>query len=223
MPVVYKLTIGINRCCCNLIFAYRYKTINTSNCVFAAKRAYWFLIGIIVVLQAILDCFYFTFVQPKLKDCFSHNLEVEESNDAYIYAPALCYLLTAIFQTIILVEIIMSIFYHCTRLNNSTISNNSIRSTLYRIVLTTLVFCLSDFADIIAHVFRAALLQTRSPMMIVINLSINTLTLMCSYEDYRMRIFPFICSFKPTRNNLGKAQVNQRSSENGRATNYMKD
>ena len=114
-------------------------------------------------------------------------------------------------------------FLPLTRLNNSTISNNSIRSTLYRIVLTTLVFCLSDFADIIAHVFRAALLQTRSPMMIVINLSINTLTLMCSYEDYRMRIFPFICSFKPTRNNLGKAQVNQRSSENGRATNYMKD
>jgi len=194
MPLVYKISIAINRCCCNLIFAYRYKTINKISSIFAAKRAYWFSIGIVLfsVAHTVVDCIYFTVINPKRVDCFSLNLEVSEKYGGYIYAVNGSYLVIAVFQTIILKEIIKPIYNHCTRLSNSTISKDSIRSSLYRIVLSTLVFSLSDFSALLFHVIRAVTLQTRSPMTFLINLSVNTLSLMCSYEDYKFRLFPFV-------------------------------
>ena len=223
MPIVYKITLAINRCSCNLIFAYRYKTINKLSSIFAARKAYWFSIIIIVVfiLQTIFDCIYFSapYFKPKLTDCLSFNLEVEVHVATYIYATNGCFLITLISQTVILVEIIRPIFNHFTRLNKSTISNNSIRSSLYRIVLSTLVFCLSDFCIIIAHVIRAMVFQTRSPIIFVLNLSINTVSLMCSYEDYNERFLPFLCCSTTEQNSKSKrTSVTQSAKKNFRET-----
>ena len=75
----------------------------------------------------IVDCIYFTVIHPKLVDCFSYKLEVNEKYGVFIYASNGSFFVIAIFQTVILKEIIKPIYNHCTRLSNSTISNDSIR------------------------------------------------------------------------------------------------
>ena len=194
MPLVYKTTIAANRCFCNLIFAYRYKTINKSMSLFAANKAYWFSIAIVVlsVLQTIFDCVYFFIYQVDSSNCFHRSLKV----GIYIYFTCIYYLLLTIFQTVILVEIIKPIFNHCIRMNNTTISNDEVKSSLYRVVFSTFLFCLSDFGVIAVYFVRAYFLKMRSPMLFVVNLNMNTICLMCSYKDYKTRLFPILCCFK---------------------------
>ena len=189
MPIVYKTTIAANRCFCNLIFAYRYKTINRRISLFAANKAYWFSIVIVVlsVLQTIFDCVSFSIYQIDTPNCFNLSLKV----GTYIYSTCSYYLLLAICQTVILVEIVKPISNHCMRMNNTTIPNDEIKSNLYWVV-----FCLSDFCVLIVFFIRAYFYKIRSPMLFVVNLNINTICLMCSYDNYKTRLLPILCCFK---------------------------
>ena len=196
-PLVYKTTIAANRCFCNLIFAHRYKTINRRISLFAANKAYWFSIVIVVlsVLQTIFDCVFFYVHQNEITNCFNWSLKV----GIYIYSACTYYLLLAIFQTVILVEIVKPIFNHCMQLNNTAISNDEVKSRLYRVVLSTFVFCLSDFGAIVVFFIRAYFYMMRPPMVFVVNLNINTICLMCSFDNYKTRLFPILCCFKTKR------------------------
>ena len=196
-PLVYKTTIAANRCFCNLIFAHRYKTINRRISLIAANKVYWFSIVIVVlsVLQTIFDCVSFSIYQKDTTNCFNRSLKV----GIYIYSKCIYYFLLAIFQTVILVEIVKPIFNHCMRMNNTTISNDEVKSSLYRVVFSTFVFCLSDFGAIVVFFIRAYFYKMRSPMIFVVNLNINTICLMCSYDNYKTRFFPILCCFKTER------------------------
>ena len=145
MPIVYKTTIAANRCFCNLIFAYRYKTINRRNSLFAANKAYWFSIVIIVlsVLQTIFDCVSFSIYQIDTPNCFNLSLKV----GTYIYSTCSYYLLLAICQTVILVEIVKPISNHCMRMNNTTIPNDEIKSNF-------LQSCFHNFCVLLERFWR---------------------------------------------------------------------
>ena len=208
MPIVYKSTIATSKCFCSLIFAYRYKTVNRRISVFSAKKAHWFSVGIITitVLQFMFDKVFFWLVVPKDFDCFSKPLKF--GNCIYMVSMGLMYLLVAVFQTIILCEIIKPIFKHCTRLNRSILSSNSLRSTFYRIVLSSLVFTLSDFSTLVTLFMRVLLYNQRSPIIVVINLNINTICLICSYSNYKERLFPFLCCLGTAENDRNRRQIN---------------
>ena len=68
----------------------------------------------------------------------------------------------------------------------------SIRSTLYQLIVCIVMFVLSDFGVIIWAAVRIKVQKSLSPIIVTFNLSINALTLMCSYADYRRRLFPFL-------------------------------
>ena len=208
MPFLYKSTIAASRCFCNLIFLYRYKTVNNRISIFAVKKAYWFSVAIIVVtvLQTVFDCIFFWFVGTKESDCFNMTLKI--GKQIYLLSIGLLYFLVAVFQAIILCEIIKPIFKHCTRLNSA---NNNVRCSFYRVVLSTLVFCLSDFGSIVVFLVRVSVYESRTPILFVINLNINTLSLMCSYDNYRTRLFPFLCCLECEESNRNRRQVAHKS------------
>ena len=215
MRILYKSSFATSRCCCNLIFLYRYKTINNRISIFAVKKAYCFSVGIIVVtvLKSIFDLFFsFWAFDTKNSDCFRMTLKSEMR--IYLISMASLYLLVAVFQTIILCEIIKPIFKHCTRLNSSALSSNNLRRSFYRVVLSTLVFSLSDFGSLAIISTRITLYEVRTPMVVVINLIINTLSLMCSYDNYKTRLFPFLCCLEVDENNQNTPQGNKNSTAN---------
>ena len=53
------------------------------------------------------------------------------------------------------------------------------------------MFVLNDFGVVICKAVRIKVYRSLSPVIITFNLSINALTLMCSFADYRRRFFPF--------------------------------
>ena len=212
--ILYKSTIATSKCFCNLIFLYRYKTINRRISIFPIKKAYWFSIGIIIftALQGIFDNIFFWVVATKDKECFEMPLKLGKR--VYFISMGLMYFLVAFFQTIILCEIIKPIFKHCTRLNSSALSSKRVRATFYRVVLSTLVFCVSDFGTLVLFLIRVFLYEVRTPMAIAINLNINTLCLMCSYSNWKARLFPFFCCLETAGNNRNRCQVNHNSIVN---------
>ena len=210
MLFLYQTTFAASKCFCNLIFAYRYKTVNKRVCIFAVKKAYWFSVGIIIVtvLQTIFSYIYFS--STNSKDCFYKSVK-RNNNRIYLISTCLLYILVSIFQTIILYEIIKPIFKHCIRLNTTALSITNLRNSFYRIVFTTLVFSLSDFGIIITFLIRVRIYELRTPIIIVLNLNINTICLMCSYDNYKSRLFPFMCRSKTDGANQSERQASRNS------------
>ena len=192
MPFLYQTTFVANKCFCNLIFVYRYKTVNKRVCIFAVKKAFWFSVSIIIVtvFQTIFSYVHFSSIDHK--GCLNKTVK-RTNNRIYLVLTGLLYILVSIFQTVILYEVIKPIFKHCVRLKNSALSITILRKRFYRIVITTLVFSLSDFGSLITFLIRLRMYEVRTPMIVALNLNINTLCLMCSYDNYKSRLFPFLC------------------------------
>ena len=108
-------------------------------------------------------------------------------------------------------EIIKPIFKHCTRQQSSALSRNNARRSFYRVVLSSLVFSLTDFGSIAVFLSRAILYEVRTPIIVVINTNINTLALMCSYDNLKTRLFPFLCCLETNENNRNRQKENRNS------------
>ena len=204
VPILHKSSIATSRCLCTLIFAYRYKTVNNRISFFAVKKAQWFSVGIIVVtaLQTIFDVIWF--IATKDLECF--HISLKSVKRIYIISIGSLHFLVTVFQTIIMCEIIKPIFKHCTRQQSSALSRNNARRSFYRVLLSSLVFSLTDFGSIAVFLSRAILYEVRTPIIVVINTNINTLALMCSYENYKARLFPFLCCLETNENNRNRLQ-----------------
>ena len=198
--IVYKASIVLSKCFCNLIFAYRYKEINRRSSVLAANRAYKFSIGIItisIILLVFDQVYFFLVFKPSNLMCIQTNVISKIQTNLIVKIVMLGgFLVLTVLQTVILVEIIKPIYEHFTR--RLSISNNDLRATLYRVVSCTLVFCLSDFGLVIVQILLVVYYNRPFGIVATVNVIINSVSLICSYSDYRERLFPFRTRTQPT-------------------------
>ena len=79
LAFIYQTTALTSRCLCNLIFAFRYKTLNRNNSVFAVKRAnrFSFIIISMTVVQTVVNTIYFSISEDnKLNEsCFGSTFK----------------------------------------------------------------------------------------------------------------------------------------------------
>ena len=72
---MFKTVLIINKCFCNLIFAYRYKTVNSGGKKFVKKTLVFSAIIITIsVYRVIFDHLYTVFILPiEKQECFVHS------------------------------------------------------------------------------------------------------------------------------------------------------
>lgn len=191
-PTVYKSSVVFSKCLCNIIFVKRYKAIKRRSSTFSVKRAYCFsfcIIAISLILLTFDQILFYLFNKTSFLDCFP--LEELRLNLYQISVVLGYFLITTVLQTVILVEIIKPLCRHVEQINNSYITNESIKRTLNRIVVCTFIFSLSDFGLVILQFIMTYTFRTPMPIFAILNLIINAISLICSYSDYRKRLFPF--------------------------------
>ena len=212
----WKTFLILNRCFCNLIFSYRYIFLNKNSKVLAAQRSHVFTVSLIFVsfLLLVFDIIYYQVqISPFVFGCENFNINYDEHYIGINFEVCL-FLIAVGLQTAILVEIIKPIYKHCRRLSNSTISNASIRNTLYRVVLCTLFFCISELGFSLAYFLGINIVNERWPLLWAINLLVNTLSLMCSFKDYKKRLYPFFKNSCDRKNSAVVRPVNQPTNTN---------
>ena len=210
----WKTFLILNRCLCNLIFSYRYESLNRSTAILAAKRSFAFTITLIFVslLLLVFDVVYYQLqISPSVDDCENITIDYDKHYISINIESGL-FLTAVTLQTAILVEIIKPIYKHCKRLDNSTISNGSIRKTLYRVVVCTLVFFISDLGFGFAYLLGINKVDQRWTFLWALNLLVNTVSLMCSFNDYKTRIYPFVELLCNRRNSGVVGPVNQSAN-----------
>ena len=145
---MFKTVLIINKCFCNLIFAYRYKTVNNSGKKFVKKTLVFSAIIITIsVFQVIFDHLYTVFILPiEKQECFHYNYDLKQ-HLVYIIVMVGCMFLTTVLQTGILVLTLRPIRNHVN--NISSISNERMYSMTKRIFFCTLLFAASDFGLLI--------------------------------------------------------------------------
>ena len=187
----YKVVLVVNKCLTNLIFAFRYKTIN-KRCPILVKRAYFYSILVVAIsaFQLLLDFFYFMFAKIDSKEnCLFLKFNFNE-NSLHVILMATCFAFVTTMQGVILVEIIKPIYKH---LNNTNIfSSRSLKLTFYRVVVCSFLFSVSDFLFLIIQFITVKTINRPMPIVLIANVELNLLSLICSYKNYKRRLFPFL-------------------------------
>ena len=186
----YKVVLAINKCSSNLIFAYRYKTVNKRRLILS-KRAYFYSIFIVAIsaFQILFDVFYFTLATKDGQErCLFLKINFKK-HSFHVLTIALCFTIVTIMQTVILVEIVKPIYKHLN--NTSRISNRSLKFTLYRVVIFSLLFSMSDFFFLIIQFIMVKTLNRPMPIVLITNVNLNLISLVCSYKNYKTRLFSF--------------------------------
>ena len=117
----------------------------------------------------------------------------------YISAFLGCLLVTTILQTVILIETIKPI---CNHLNNNLSNpNNQLRNMLKRIIVSTLLFAISDFGLVVLQFVMVKIIGRPMTILLLINMNLNCFSLIFSYGDWKQRLFPFLKS-TATQSNL---------------------
>ena len=178
--------ITLSKVLCNIVFAYRYKTIHKSLNSLAARRAYIFTVLIIVlsIIGFLSNIYFWTY---KVRQPCNYG-RIDKSNYAFGFFILGTYIFGTFFQTVILVEIIKPLFNHYVSMSRTTIPTNQTKNLLCRVIVSTLNFCVTDFALLIYGFFKHK--GTEFSLLVVLNLLINAISLMCSYTDYKKRLFP---------------------------------
>ena len=107
--------------------------------------------------------------------------EIQQHNRAFGAFVMGTFLLGSLCQAAILVEIIKPLVQHHLNLQGTGIPNDHTKKLLCRVIVCTLNFCLTDFA-LLTYVFVKHKGRELS-YLIVLNLLVNSVSLMCSYAD----------------------------------------
>ena len=208
---IYSVSsVALSKCLSSLVFAYRYKMINKP---LNAKRAYVLTVTVIPwIVVGLISTIYFRVAIDK-HPCNYYQLNNRSSNTSIslIHTFTLStFIITTVLQIIILIEIIKPLYLHYVNMGRATISNNRIKKLLCRVILCTLSFCVSDFALIVYGFLKHK--RNEGYLLLTLNLIINAVSLMCSYADFKKRLFPFqkwknsnhhqIRSLNPTKENI---------------------
>ena len=193
IPVWYHAYVIASKVFQNLIFTYRYKTLNLSMKVAAAKRADIFSVVFVIfsIAEFISDVTYFTFVSVNSEECVFDKAFLSK-HLYYSYVTAGFFVLKILFQTIMSAYIIKPIATHFFNNNASNSTNKKIESTLYRIIWCTLSLTASDVCFVLAYVTCFVTHRMRAPIFIVTNVILDSLMLIFSYADCKERLFPFV-------------------------------
>ena len=139
-------------CFCSLIFAYRYKTVDSSRKKFVAKTLVFSAVIITIsVFQVFFDHLYTVFILTIQKqECFYFNYDLKE-HLVYIIVMVCCMFVTTVFQAGIL---ILTLKPNRNHVNNIlSISNERMYSIIKRTFFCTLLFATSDFWLVILQLF----------------------------------------------------------------------
>ena len=188
---MFKTILIINKCLCNLIFAYRYKTVNSSEIkAFTKTLVFTTTIVIISLFQITFDHLYtFFMLSFQKQECFYFNYDLKQ-HLVYIIVMVGCMLVATILQTGILILILKPI---CNHMNNSSrISNECIYSLIKRIFFCTFLFAASDFGLVILQLVMVKNIGRPMPILLLSNLNFNCFSFLISYGDYKKRLYRFI-------------------------------
>ena len=189
---MFKTAVIVNKCFCSLIFSFRYVALNQSggNGLSITRRASALTFGIIVVslFQLIFDHTYTSFISAEKSGLYL-NVDFNQ-HIFYVLLMLGCYFLTTVLQTVIFIE---TLRLKCNHVENN-VSNQNLQKKLKRIAMCTLVFSVSDLLLVVLQVVLVKLIKRQLPIVLLININLNCVSLSCSYEEYRSRLFPFFKS-----------------------------
>ena len=175
----------LSRCLIHLVFRSRYYSMNRSENKQKRFQIYTNLVIIFSMLQLLVSYLTaFWFGNPKL--CIS-GMPIKIS----LYLLSSLFFSMFIVQTTILIMIIKPVLQHIRTLdkNKSEISNVKMINVLKRLFLTLLSFVLSDVILIVSSLVFARI-NTWLPVFTVINMNINSISIIFSFVDFKQRLLP---------------------------------
>ena len=193
VPLVFKFFIIASKVFQNLIFTYRYKAVNRSIKMTAAKRAGVFSVVIVIfsILEFVADVAYFVYVNTNSDDCVSDN-KFYEKNFYYGYVQIGVFSSKIFFQTLVSAYVIEPISSHFFNQNMPTGMSDKLEGTLYRMIWCTLQLTACDVILVFVYVTCVMTSRLRVPVCVLCNLMVDALMLIFSYGDNKRRLFPFV-------------------------------
>ena len=94
-------------------------------------------------------------------------------------------------QIVLLLAIIYPILAHCLWLQKSRVSNPEIQGVLVRVCVCGVFFVVSDLVPLAVAWIQQVFNQWMS-LSCCLSLIINTTSILCSFSDYKQRMFPFV-------------------------------
>ena len=177
--------LTLSRCSIHLVFRSRYYSMNRSENKQKRFQFYTNLVIIFSMLQLLVSYLTaFWIGNPKL--CIS-GMPIKIS----LYLLSSLFFSMFIVQTTILIMIIKPVLQHIRTLdkNKSEISNVKMINVLKRLFLTLLSFVLSDVILIVSSLLFARI-NTWLPVFTVINMNINSISIIFSFVDFKQRLLP---------------------------------
>ena len=199
IPFTYRSPIEVSKVLSSLIFVNRYERMNQRTTLAVSKRSKIFSAFIIFfsIVKVVGQVVYGVKSQTtsKLDGCFHGELY---TNVVYSYLSGGCFLLKTILQTFIFVEIIKPMYKHCRK--STVANNNKVRDTLYRVVWCAIMMSAGDIGMVVTYFTAVRTNLMRESTLFIAYLFIDVLSLVCSYKDWRKRLFPFVSVFKNKEN-----------------------
>ena len=217
IPLVYKTCIAVSQVFSSLIFVYRYELINQRKLLAAPKTSKIFpaVFILLSILMLIGHVIYETIAQStsNLDKCNYEELFINKK-DFYNYLTGVCFVLKTILQTVILVEIIKPICKHYLKSTVSTSLKGSLRNTLCRVVCCAAILTVGDIGVVVAYFVTADNNIIPGPILYIVFLFVEVLSLVCSYKDCGKRLFPFKTFFKTKLTEKSSQSMNSEIDEN---------
>ena len=209
---LFKAAVIVNRCLCNSIFVYRYKAIDNKEKKFSKK---YIVVSATVCLvstfQLVFERLYTWFMSPfEKQDCFYFHVDLSRHLVQFLVVLS-CFAITTFLQIGILIVTVIPI---CKHSNNLIISNERVRSLMKRIVVCTCLFAVSDFGLAAAQLILIRLIGRPMSALLLVNVNLDCLSLMLSYDDYKQRVFPLLnCSTKSSVERVRRKESKQVENE----------
>ena len=127
-----------------------------------------------------------------------------------------CFAFTTTMQSVILVEIIKPIYKHMH--NKALFSSRSLKLTFYRVVVCNFLFWVSDILFLIMQFITKKTINRPMPTVLIANVDLNLLSLICSYENYKRRLFSFL---KINRNQKVDENKHKMKENKTKASKYL--
>ena len=185
-PILQSLvftSLTLSRCSAHLVFRSRYNLMYRSK----KKKALFYTIFIIIASMLQLLVFYFTaFLLGNPMRCIS-GMPIKVS----LYVSVLFYFTIFTLQTVMLVMIIRPVLKHWKNLekSNSDIRNEQMINVLKRLFLSLLIYVVSDVILIVSSLVFASI-NTWLPVFTLINMNINSVSIIFSFADFKQRFMP---------------------------------
>ena len=178
--------VTASRCSTHLVFRSRYKSMEKST--LKQKRTFYFTIYIMVASILQLLIIYTTSYGYETQ---THCIYGTPDYKLSVYGNLFLFLTVFVVQIIILVMVIKPILRHCKNIDQTNISSLSMKLVLKRLFSTLVSFVVSDVLLMVSGVVLSRK-NTWLPVFTLINMNINSLSLTCSFVDYKRRLMPLI-------------------------------